>query len=49
MAAYEAECERQRKQLDHEIAITKAVTGPHCPAVRAAEALVGQKDAEVNQ
>lgn len=49
LAAYEAECERQRKLLDHELTITKAISGPHCAAVRAAEALVGQKDAEVNQ
>ena len=39
-AAYEAECERQMRKLKNEAAITKAIAGPDCPAVRAAEALL---------
>lgn len=41
LAAYEAECERQRKMLEHELEITRQIAGPHCASVRAAEALVG--------
>jgi hypothetical protein len=39
-AAYEAECERQLRLLEHELAITKAKAGADHPAVRAVEALV---------
>ncbi len=44
LAAYQAECERQMRQLQHEIEITRLATGPAHPAVRAAEALVGPAD-----
>lgn len=40
--AYLMEIERQRRLLEHEITITKAKTGPVHPAVRAAEALLGE-------
>ena len=40
-AAYLAECERQTRKLQHDIAITKAITGASHPAVDEAEALVG--------
>lgn len=43
-AAYQAECDRQMRQLQHEIEITKTITGPDHAAVLAAEALVGEKD-----
>jgi hypothetical protein len=39
--AYEAECERQLRQLEHELEITRAKAGPNHAAVRAAETLVG--------
>lgn len=39
-AAYEAECERQLRQLQHELEITKARAGAAHPAVVAAEAVV---------
>lgn len=39
-AAYQAECERQRRHLEHEIEITKAITGASNPVVAQAEALV---------
>lgn len=41
-AAYQAECEKQMRRLQHDIEITKAITGPDHVAVRAAEALVGE-------
>jgi hypothetical protein len=41
-AAYQAECERQMRKLQHEIVRTEEVTGPDSPAVRAAKALVGE-------
>lgn len=44
-AAYQAECERQARRLQHEIEITKAITGPDHAAVVAAEALVSEDDA----
>ena len=43
LAAYRAECERQMRQLQHEIKITKATAGANHPAVRAAEALVDEE------
>jgi hypothetical protein len=39
-AAYRAECERQIKRLEHEVAITKAKTGPDHAAVVKAEAVL---------
>jgi hypothetical protein len=41
-AAYAAECQRQMRRLEHDIAITKAKAGADHAAVRAAEALVGK-------
>lgn len=41
-AAYQAECEKQMRRLQHDIEITKTITGPDHAAVRAAEALVGE-------
>jgi hypothetical protein len=43
-AAHAAECERQMRRLQHDIEITKAIAGPDAPAVRAAEALVGEDE-----
>jgi len=43
--AYQAELDRQMRQLTHEIEFTKALTGPDCRAVCAAEALVGTQEA----
>lgn len=43
-AAYEAECARQMRLHAHELEITKAITGPDCPAVVAAAALVRQDE-----
>jgi hypothetical protein len=40
-AAYQAECERQMRKLEHDIAVTETITGPDCHALRAAKALVG--------
>lgn len=42
-AAYEAECERQLRKLQHEIIVTEAIAGPASPAVVAAKALVGEE------
>lgn len=42
-AAYQAECERQERLIRHEITITKIKTGPFHPAIRAAQALVGEE------
>lgn len=42
--AWNAERNRQAKLLSHDTEITKAKTGPDHPAVRAAEALVGEKE-----
>lgn len=46
-AAYRAECERQMRQLQHEIEITKAIAGADHPAVAAALALVGEEGERV--
>lgn len=43
-AAYRAECERQMRQLRHELEITEAIAGPAAAAVRAAQALVDEKE-----
>jgi hypothetical protein len=40
-AAYAAECERQRRRLEHEIIKTERLVGPDHDAVRAAKAVVG--------
>jgi hypothetical protein len=42
-AAHRAEVERQLKKLEHELAITAAIAGPHHPVVAAVEAVVGKK------
>jgi hypothetical protein len=46
-AAYQAECERQKRLLEHELYITKQIAGPYSAAVVAAEAVAGET--EVNQ
>jgi hypothetical protein len=43
-AAYEAECARQMRKLEHEIAITKTIAGDCSAAVCAVEALVGKDE-----
>lgn len=43
-AAYRAELERQERLLRNELQITRLKAGPGHPAVRAAEALVGEDD-----
>jgi len=43
-AAYEAECERQMRKLQHELSITKTIAGDDHPAVGAAAALVGEDE-----
>ena len=45
--AYQAECGRQLRKLQHEIVVTEAITGPDSDAVRSAKALVGTLDGEV--
>lgn len=39
-AAYQAECERQMRKLQHEIIATEQIAGPDHNAIRAAKALV---------
>lgn len=41
-AAYQAECAKQLRKLQHEIQITEAIAGADCDAVRSAKALVGE-------
>src|SRR5580765_6584847 len=41
-AAYQAECERQMRKLQHELTITEEIAGPDNHAVRAARALVDE-------
>lgn len=48
-AAYEAECARQMRRLQHEIETTEAITGPSHAAVRAASALVGEKNSKAKR
>ena len=43
-AAYQAECERQMRKLQHEITRTEAIAGADCAAVGAAKALVGEAE-----
>lgn len=40
-AAYQAECERQMRKLQNDIAVTEKIAGPDSPAVRAAKAISG--------
>lgn len=42
-AAYQAECERQMRQIEHELEITKAKAGAASALVRAASALAGKE------
>lgn len=44
LAAYQAECERQMRHLQHEIEVTRLATGSAHPALRAAEAVLGAHD-----
>ncbi len=44
LAAYRAECERQRERLVDEIENTRKIAGSDHPAVVAAEAVVGTQD-----
>lgn len=48
-SAYVAECEKQRKLLEHEIEITAAKAGTDAPLVRAARALAGETVPGVNR
>ena len=43
-AAYQAECQRQLRKLQHEITITEQIAGASSAAVRSAKALVGETD-----
>jgi hypothetical protein len=43
-AAYRAECERQKRKLDHEIYITEKIAGPDNSAVASARATLGKAD-----
>lgn len=43
-AAYQAECERQMRRLEHELEITKAIAGASDPVVGEVQALVGQEE-----
>lgn len=45
-AAYEAECERQRRKLQHEVEINKLLPGPASDVVASAEAFLREMDAE---
>lgn len=46
-SAYDAECDRQMRLLQHEIQITKAKAGPSANSVRSAEALVDSIDRRI--
>lgn len=48
LAAYEAECARQMRKLEHEIAITKAKAGPDHHSVLAAQAVVDEDGEETS-
>lgn len=39
-SAYEAECERQIRRLEHDLLITRQIAGPAHPVVAAAQAVV---------
>jgi len=43
-AAYRAECERQMRKLENDLARTEKIAGPNSNAVRAAKALIGKDD-----
>lgn len=45
--AYQAECGRQLRKLQHEIVVTEAISGPDSAAVRAAKALVVAVEGEM--
>lgn len=45
-AAYQAECQRQMRKLEHEITITEAIAGADNTAVRSAQALVSAEVSE---
>lgn len=45
--AYQAECGRQLRKLQHEIVVTEAISGPDSAAVRAAKALVVEIEGEM--
>lgn len=40
-AAYAAECERQKRKLEHELRVTEQIAGTDSAAVRSAKAVVG--------
>lgn len=42
--AYQAECARQMRKLQHDIELTKAIAGPDHPVVVAAQAVVDADD-----
>jgi hypothetical protein len=42
-AAYQAECERQMRRLEHELEITKAIAGASNAVVVKAQAVVGEE------
>ena len=48
-AAHQAECERQVRKLQHEIARTEAIAGADCAAVGAAKALVGEASTHLTE
>jgi hypothetical protein len=43
-AAYRAECERQKRKLEHELEITEKIAGPDHPLVASARAALGKTD-----
>jgi len=43
-AAYRAECERQMRKLENDLARTEKIAGPNSNAVHAAKALIGKDD-----
>lgn len=43
-AAYQAECQRQMRKLEHEIVRTEAIAGSASSAVRSAKTLVSEDD-----
>jgi len=47
-AAHQAECERQMRKLQHDIARTEAIAGAGCAAVGAAKAVVRETEASLN-
>jgi hypothetical protein len=47
-SAYQAECARQMRALQHDIEITRAAAGSDHPAVVAASAVLGTADEQTN-